>query len=130
LTIFTGPTGVGGTGASTFNQCGVAAPLPADTGQCTVVSVPLITNFDDYAGSNASDYPYYVNDKPPAENALLGGILHVDVDIDVGVDPVDLGDRPFDGDRLFDVEGTRDAVVSKRRIGGHRGRKHHQRANP
>jgi hypothetical protein len=74
----TSATGVGGTGASTFNQCGVAAPLPADTGQCTTVSVPLITNFDDYTGSNASGYSYYVNGKPPAENSLLGAILHVD----------------------------------------------------
>src|SRR5262245_53188975 len=74
----TSSTAVGGTGASTFNQCGVAAPLPADTGQCTTVSVPLITNFDDYAGTAASGYTYYVNGKPPAENALLGAILHVD----------------------------------------------------
>jgi len=68
--------GVGGTGASTFNQCGVAAPLPTDTGQCTTVSAPLVTNFDDYTGSNASGYTYYVN--RGAEGALLGAILHVD----------------------------------------------------
>ncbi|HEX6273232.1 MAG TPA: hypothetical protein VFZ53_09335 [Polyangiaceae bacterium] len=73
-----GAAGVGGTGASTFNQCGVAAPLPADTGQCTVVSVPLLADFDDYSGTVASDYTFYVNGPPPAEGALLGGFLHVD----------------------------------------------------
>jgi hypothetical protein len=73
-----GATGVGGTGASTFNQCGVAAPLPADTGQCTVVTAPLLTDFDDYTGTGASSYSFYVNGAPPAEGALLAGFLHVD----------------------------------------------------
>jgi hypothetical protein len=71
-------TGVGGTGGDTFNQCGVAAPPPADTGQCTVVSVPLLTDFDDASGTDASSYTFYVNGAPPAEGALLGGFLHVD----------------------------------------------------
>ena len=38
-----GTTKIGsGIGGSGFNQCGVAAPLPADTGQCTAVSAPTI----------------------------------------------------------------------------------------
>jgi hypothetical protein len=73
--------GIGGTG---FNQCGVAAPLPADTGQCTVVSAPAITNFDDYAGTAASSYTYYVNAAPPAPDAVLGQLLHVGDGSDTG----------------------------------------------
>ncbi|MFZ5891194.1 MAG: hypothetical protein ACOY0T_09090 [Myxococcota bacterium] len=78
-----GQAGNGGTGAvsgntgRSFNQCGVAAPLPKDTGQCTPVSAPVLADFDDYAGSAASTYGYYVNAKPPAANALLGAILHI-----------------------------------------------------
>jgi len=60
-----------------FNQCGVAAPPPAGTGQCTLVTEPLLTNFDDYAsGTAASSYTYYVN-PPPGSNAVLGAILHI-----------------------------------------------------
>jgi hypothetical protein len=77
-TAGTGGSAVGGTGASTFNQCGVAAPLPAETGQCTAVTAPLIADFEDYAGAAATSYSYYVNGKPPAVGALLGGVLHVD----------------------------------------------------
>ena len=59
-----------------FNQCGVAAPLPADTGQCTAVHAPLIADFDDYAaGAAAGSYTYYVNAK--ASDAVLGGLIHV-----------------------------------------------------
>jgi hypothetical protein len=71
-----GATGVGGTGASAFNQCGVAAPLPAESGQCTLVSAPLIADFDDYSGTDASSYTFYVSAAPPSE-AVLGAILHV-----------------------------------------------------
>jgi len=71
-----GATGVGGTGASAFNQCGVAAPLPAESGQCTLVSAPLITDFDDYSGTDASSYTFSVGAAPPAP-AVLGAILHV-----------------------------------------------------
>jgi len=67
-------SGIGGSG---FNQCGVAAPLPADTGQCTVVGAPTITDFDDYAGGEAASHTYYVNAEPPAADAVLGGILHI-----------------------------------------------------
>ncbi len=72
----TGATGGGGTGASAFNQCGVAAPLPAETGQCTLVSAPLVTDFDDYSGTEASSYTFSVVATPPAE-AVRGAILHV-----------------------------------------------------
>jgi len=68
----------GGLGGSAFNQCGVAAPLPADTGQCTGVTAPAIADFDDYAtGTAAGSYTYYINGKPPASGALLGAILHI-----------------------------------------------------
>ena len=61
-----------------FNQCGVAAPLPATTGQCTLVSAPSITNFDDYTpGTAAGSYTYYVNAPPTASNAVLGAIQHI-----------------------------------------------------
>lgn len=59
-----------------FNECGVAAPLPVDTGQCTKVAAPVITNFDDYVDGEATSYTYYVGSNPPSE-AVLGGILHV-----------------------------------------------------
>jgi len=73
----TGGTGGTGFGGNSFNQCGVAAPLPADTGQCTVVTAPTIADFDDYAGSAPASYTFYLNARPPAEGAMLGGILHV-----------------------------------------------------
>ncbi len=60
-----------------FNQCGVAAPPPKETGTCTAVTAPLITNFDDYDGGPAADYTYDVNGKPPAPNAVLGAIQHI-----------------------------------------------------
>src|SRR6478735_7779548 len=67
----------GGLGGSAFNQCGVAAPLPADTGQCTAVSDPTIADFDDYVtGTAAGSYTHYINGKPPATGAVLGAILH------------------------------------------------------
>ena len=47
----TGGTGGTGFGGNSFNQCGVAAPLPADTGQCTAVTAPTIADFDDYVGT-------------------------------------------------------------------------------
>lgn len=73
-----GPITIGsGIEAGRFNQCGVAAPLPADTGQCTAVVAPILTNFDDYAGTDAARYTYYVNAKPPAAGAVLGAIMHV-----------------------------------------------------
>jgi hypothetical protein len=73
-----GATGGGGFGGRAFNQCGVATPLPADTGQCTPVHAPSIASFDDYAGGTAAgSYTYYVNGKPPAADALLGGLLHI-----------------------------------------------------
>ncbi|MGC4092982.1 MAG: non-reducing end alpha-L-arabinofuranosidase family hydrolase [Polyangiaceae bacterium] len=68
----------GGTGVSQahFNQCGVAAPLPAES-QCKLVSAPAITNFDDFTGDDASKYGYYLNAKPPAAEAVIGSVLHV-----------------------------------------------------
>ena len=73
-----GGTGVGGLGGTAFNQCGVAAPLPADTGQCTAVSAATVADFDDYAsGTPASSYTYYVNGKPPARDALRGALQHI-----------------------------------------------------
>jgi hypothetical protein len=80
-----GPAGgnMGGGGGTlpdggSFNQCGVTAPLPADTGQCTAVHAPSIADFDDYvAGAAAGGYTYYVNGKPPATDAVLGGVQHV-----------------------------------------------------
>jgi hypothetical protein len=66
-------------GGSAYNQCGVAAPLPVDTGQCTLARSPAITDFEDYAGSGstAASYTFYVNAKPPAADAVLGAILHI-----------------------------------------------------
>jgi hypothetical protein len=72
----TGAAG-GGLGGNAFNQCGVAAPLPANTGQCVAVSAPALTDFDDYAGTSPASYTYYVNAKPPASGAVLGAIQHV-----------------------------------------------------
>jgi hypothetical protein len=67
-----------GLGGSAFNQCGVAAPLPADTGQCKAVSAPTIADFDDYVmGTVASSYTYSVNGKLPAPDAVLGAIQHI-----------------------------------------------------
>ena len=72
----TGLTGGGFAGAS-FNQCGVAAPLPADNGQCTGVTAPAITTFDDYvAGTAASSYTYNLSGTAPAAS-VLGGLVHV-----------------------------------------------------
>ena len=74
----TGLAGLGGSGGNTFNQCGVAAPLPAETGSCTAVTAPAIADFDDYvAGTAAGGYTYSVNGKPPAPGAQLGAIVHV-----------------------------------------------------
>lgn len=72
-------TGGGGDGArgGTPNQCGAVAPWPVDTGHCTAVSAPAVADFDDYAGSDASGYAYYVNARPPAANAVNGALLHV-----------------------------------------------------
>ena len=67
-------SGIGGSG---FNQCGVAAPPPADTGQCAEVGAPLIADFDDYASEDAASYTYYVSASAPAED-VLGGVLHID----------------------------------------------------
>jgi hypothetical protein len=67
-------SGIGGSG---FNQCGVAAPLPTDTGQCTEVGTPLIADFDDYESGDAASYTYYVSASAPAED-VLGGVLHID----------------------------------------------------
>jgi hypothetical protein len=64
------------TSGRSFNECGVAAPLPAETGQCTAVAAPLITNFDDFAGTDPGGYTYSVSGKPPSE-AVRGAILHV-----------------------------------------------------
>ena len=69
----TGGSGFGGV----INQCGVAAPLPAETGQCKATSAPLVTDFDDYAGTDPGGYTYYVNGPPPAADAVLGAVLHV-----------------------------------------------------
>ena len=48
-----GHAGTGGAAESvTFdvNQCGVAAPLPMNPGQCALVTAPTITSFDDLSG--------------------------------------------------------------------------------
>jgi hypothetical protein len=79
-----GGAGSGGTNAAggidtsgrSFNECGVAAPAPRETGQCTAVAAPSITNFDEYAGTDADSYTFSVSGKPPAE-AVRGAILHV-----------------------------------------------------
>lgn len=64
--------GIGGAG---FNQCGVAAPLPKETGQCTSVSAPLIANFDDFTGTDAASYGFTVN--AGTATAASGAIQHV-----------------------------------------------------
>lgn len=60
-----------------FNQCGVAAPLPVEASNCTVVTSPSFVDFDDYNGAAASSYTFYVNAKPPEANALLVAIQHI-----------------------------------------------------
>jgi len=72
----TGGTGGVGVGGDHFNQCGVAAPLPAETGQCTVISAPAITDFDDYAGGTPASYTFSLDAAAPSE-AMTGAILHV-----------------------------------------------------
>jgi endo-1,4-beta-xylanase len=72
-----GAGGADGGSSFNFNQCGVAAPLPANPGQCTVVTSPTITNFDDYSGGNAGNYTYYINGRPPAAGAVLGAVQHI-----------------------------------------------------
>jgi hypothetical protein len=72
----TDAAGPGDDAELTFNQCGVAAPLPADTGQCTAVSEPVLTDFDDFDGTEAASYTYYVGAEAPA-GAVLGGVLHI-----------------------------------------------------
>ncbi len=69
--------GSGGAAAGVVNQCGVAAPLPAETGQCKVKLGAAITNFDDYGGTNPSGYTYNLNGAPPAADAVLGALQHV-----------------------------------------------------
>ena len=66
----------GGSAGAIFNQCGVAAPLPAETGQCTRLSAPTFADFDDYAGTEASSYSYSLNAESPTD-ALRGALLHV-----------------------------------------------------
>lgn len=72
-----GSGGRGGSGGgservgSGLNQCGVAAPLPAETGQCAVVTTPALVDFDDFAGGNAASYTFPVGD-------ARGAVLHVD----------------------------------------------------
>jgi hypothetical protein len=73
----TGGAAGSGLGGNNFNQCGVAAPLPADTGQCTAVTAPAIADFDDFAGTAPEAYGYYINGEPPTANALQGGLVHV-----------------------------------------------------
>ena len=69
----------GGFGGAAFNQCGVAAPLPSDGGLCRGVTAPAIADFDDYvAGTAAGSYAFYLNGRPPAADAVPGGIVHVD----------------------------------------------------
>lgn len=81
-------TGTGGNGDVTgggapggvstqFNQCGVAAPLPTNPGQCTVVTDATITSFDDYAGGDVASYSYQINGKS-AMGAVPGGLQHID----------------------------------------------------
>ena len=64
------------TSGRSFNECGVAAPSPAETGQCTPIAFPLIADFDDYAGTDAGSYTYSITGKAPAE-PVRGAILHV-----------------------------------------------------
>lgn len=70
--------GASGFGGASFNQCGVAAPLPSDASGCTPVTAPTLADFDDYPGTgSAADYAFYVNAKPPESSAVRGAILHV-----------------------------------------------------
>ncbi|MGC4069355.1 MAG: hypothetical protein QM784_32840 [Polyangiaceae bacterium] len=71
----TSGVGLNGYGGSAFNQCGVKAPLPAETGQCTKVTAPLITNFDDFTGTDATQYGFSVN--TGTDGAIAGTLLHV-----------------------------------------------------
>lgn len=64
-----------GFGGAAYNQCGVAAPLPAETGQCTKVTAPLITNFDDFTGTDATSYGFQLN--AGTSQTLAGSTLHV-----------------------------------------------------
>jgi hypothetical protein len=41
------------------------------------VGAPVLTDFDDYAGTAAGSYTFYVNGAPPEPDAVLGAILHV-----------------------------------------------------
>ena len=66
-----------GVDSARFNQCGVAAPLPSDTGACVGVSASTIADFDDYDGGDAASYGYTVFAEPPSSN-VAGGILHID----------------------------------------------------
>lgn len=78
-------SGLGGVGTagdtasdgSGLNECGVAAPLPAETGQCATVAAESITDFDDFAGGEAANYSFAVAAMPPAA-AAYGAVLHVD----------------------------------------------------
>jgi hypothetical protein len=69
--------GAAGFGGDSFNQCGVAAPLPAESAGCTAGTAPTIGDFDDYSGTAPSEYGFVVEAEPPAPNAVRGGLLHV-----------------------------------------------------
>ena len=86
-----GDSGAGGSGATgnsetvlvTFqdeplNQCGVAAPGPADVGSCTTVSSPVIVDFDDYEDGPADSYAFHVGGESGTPGSVLGGLLHID----------------------------------------------------
>jgi len=47
-----------------FNQCGVAAPLPVDTGDCVVPGEPELCNFDDFSGESAASYAFSIGEGP------------------------------------------------------------------
>lgn len=61
-----------------FNQCGVAALLPMNPGQCNAVSAPALTNFDDFGGGDAASFTYFVNGAPPAAGSTPGAVQHID----------------------------------------------------
>lgn len=76
-----GHAGAGGAAESvTFelNQCGVAAPVPENPGQCALVSASAITSFDDYTGGDVAGYSYGINGAPSAAGAVLGSLQHID----------------------------------------------------
>jgi len=73
----TNTTGGIDTSGRSFNECGVAAIPPAETGQCTKIAAPSIANFDDYAGADVGSYTFSVTGEAPAE-PVRGAILHVD----------------------------------------------------